>query len=495
MPRESKQLTSSRQRIKLHVLGAAGDVTGSLNLFEYFEDGRTVRFILDIGLHQGDEGINRQNRLPKGITPSNIDFVIISHAHIDHSGWLPAFIKAGFKGPVYTHPATRDLMEFLLPDSGYLQEAEADRANRRAKRLRGGRNVASPAKFLPLYTEEDAEASLKRVRQINYDQTYQLTEGIKVKFTNACHIIGAAVVSLTVGKSDPKKICFTGNIGRANTPLLRDLAPVLEADYLLTESTYGNKLHEKRDRLTVLADIVNRAIARAKRNGKNGCGVILIPAFAVGRVQAVVYDLRQLIAEGRIPNLPVFLDSPMAIAATKVHRKHADLYNEEARKLLASGIDPISTPRFVECDKRMAAMLDGKMDEPTIIIGSSGMAAGGRILQRIKTRLPGAQNTVLFVGYQGTGVLGHKLTSSKPRSVRIHGDVVRCNATIEYMSDYSGHADYEEMIAWMEHFQRAPRQTFLVHGEPESLSGFKKHIEERLGWSVIIPQRRQCFDL
>ncbi len=520
-----KQLAQSGQQlIKLHVLGAAGNVTGSLNLFEYFDGDKVTRFILDAGLHQENEAVNRQNRLPRGITAGDIDFVVISHAHIDHSGFLPKLVKDGFHGTAYTQEATRELIEFMLTDSGYLQEAAADRINRRnernarsrrsqvrgdsgrstrrgqSRRQRPPQRLEKPDHVEPLYTEEEARACMGQVKGLQYDRVYTLADGVRVKFTEACHILGAAVVTLEIGKGSKKRtFVFTGNIGRPNTPILRDLAPVAEADYLMSESTYGDKLHEQRNRLDVLADIINRAHARAlKPHKKYGYGVIIVPAFAVGRVQAVLYDIRQLMAEKRIPEIPVFVDSPMANKATAVHRKHPELFNPQARKLVESGQDPFTTPRYVEVkDAAQSAQLDQPAKEPVILIGSSGMAAGGRILQHLKKRLPGSQNTVLFVGYQGTGTLGRTLASEehRPEMVRIFGEMVPVAATIEFMSDYSGHADYSEIVRWLRHFQRKPKNTFLVHGEPESLAALKEQIERNLGWTVTIPRHRQCFVL
>ncbi|HEY9871735.1 MAG TPA: MBL fold metallo-hydrolase [Candidatus Obscuribacterales bacterium] len=517
--KQARGARTGRPRIRLHVLGAAGGVTGSLNLFEYFEGDKVTRFLLDVGLHQENETINHQNRLPAGITPADIDFVIMSHAHIDHSGYFPKLVKDGFKGLCYTHEATRDLLEILLPDSGYLQEEAADRANRRLRKQRSrafqgkqskGRSKSHrhPQKAVrqpkqqpmvqPLYTEQDARACLKQVKGLKYDTDYQLADGVFVKFTDACHILGAAVVTLTIGKGGAKRtFCFTGNIGRDRTPILRDLKPVLQADYVMSESTYGSKLHEKRDRLAVLAGIINRAYERAsKPHPKFGYGVIVIPAFAIGRVQTVLYDLRKLMEQGRIPEIPVFLDSPMAIKATAVHRKHVALYNAEARKIVDSGADPFATPRYVECTERsQSELLDQPAREPVIIIGSSGMASGGRIIQHLEKRLPGKQNTVLFVGYQGTGTLGQNLVNQKAGYVRIHGRPVKVNATIEFMSDYSGHADYSEILRWMSKFQRKPLNTLLVHGEPESLQGLKGQIETTLGWRVTVPKHREVFEL
>jgi metallo-beta-lactamase family protein len=516
---QKRRARTGQPRLKLHVLGAAGSVTGSFNLFEYFEGDKVTRFILDIGLHQENEGMNFQNRLPSGLTPADIDFVIMSHAHIDHSGYYPKFVKDGFKGFAHTHEATLDILHFLLPDSGHLQEEAAARQNRNAQRAAQaaqakqagktsakapkGRNQrskrSSEVKLVqPLYTEADAKACLSRIKTMKYNTVYELAPNVKVKLTEACHILGAAVVTLEIGKGSSKRtFCFTGNIGRPGTPILRELEAVKSADFVMTESTYGNKLHEKRDRLAILADIINRAHERAlKPHPKYGHGVIVIPAFAVGRVQAVLYDIRTLMATKRIPEIPVFLDSPMAIKSTEVHRKYKDLYNPEAAKLAAAGIDPFATPRFVQVDDwKMSQRLDDPTSQPIIIIGSSGMASGGRILQHLQRRLPGKQNTVLFVGYQGTATLGQNLVNQKAGVVKIFGKPVNVNAGIEFMSDYSGHADYSEILKWLGRFERKPKQCFLVHGEGESLDGLKGRIESGLGWTVTVPKHREVFDL
>jgi metallo-beta-lactamase family protein len=536
-----KRLAQTGQSLtKLHVLGAAGNVTGSLNLFEFFEGDKVTRVLLEVGMHQENDSVNKENRLPKGMSGADIDAVIISHEHIDHCGWLPALVKQGYKGPVYTQEASADMMDFMLTDSGYLQEAAAERINRynlrkaqasrdkqrsQMQRGQGQRNQTQrsvqssgsernrsqrrprqlhemrvPKRVEPLYTEADAKACMPQVKGLKYGLWYTLKEGIRFKFTQACHILGAAVVSLEFGKGGKKRtFVFTGNIGRPGTPFLKPIEPLYQADYIMSESTYGNKRHEQRDRLAFLEGILKGALERASiKRGKHGYGAIIIPAFAVGRVQAVLYDLRQLMDEGRLPVVPVFVDSPMANKATAVHRKHPELFNDEARKLVEVGRDPFSTPKQVEVkDAAQSAMLDRELKAPAIIIGSSGMAAGGRVLQHLKTRLPGSNNTIVFVGFQGTGTLGKTLSDPehKPEMVRIFGEQVPVNAEIKFMSDYSGHADYEEILAWLKNFQRKPKQAFLVHGEPDALSGLKGQIEQRLGWNVTIPQHRQSFVL
>lgn len=520
MKHNKQKRSAPSQRLKMHILGSAGDVSGSLFFFEYTDASKKItRFLLECGLHQEHESINHEKRLPKGVTASDINFVIISHAHIDHSGWLPALVKDGFAGAVYTHPATKDLLQFLLADSGRLQEMAAARSNKRITAQQqalalapkantksgaksGVKSAAKNTKVLPLveplYRAEDAAKCFPLIKSVNYNQLYNIADGVALRFTEASHILGAAVVTLTIGTGeDARTVCFTGNVGRPNTPLLKELAPVKFADYVISESTYGNKLHQKRDRLAVLADIVNKAYARAKvKERDSGSGVILIPAFAVGRVQAVLFDLRTLMLAKRIPDIAVFLDSKMAIEATKVHRKWASLYNDETRKIFARGEDPFSPPRYLECSKpEMSNRLYEKASEPIIVVGSSGMAAGGKILTHMEKRLPQKNSTVLFVGYQGSGALGFDLVNNKPSQVRVHGKTLPVRATIEYMSDYSGHADYEEIIAWMKQFESKPKQTFLVHGDGGSLEKFQQHIEAALGWSVVVPSRGQTFDL
>ncbi len=483
-------------RVKLHFLGSAGEVSGSLILLEIVRSTRTTRILLEAGLHQENDNVNHSHRLPNGLTARDINAVVISHAHIDHSGYLPVLVEQGYDGPVYTHAATRDLMRFLLPDSGNLQERAAARENERTGHGRRGK-ITAP-KVLPLYTVSQARRSMNRIKTVEYDRVYQITDMVSISFTDAAHILGAAVVTVKVGKgANSKTICFTGNIGRNDMPFLRNLKPILDADYIISEATYGNKLHQKRDRLKVLADIINDGYNRARRRDpEEGCGVIIIPAFAVGRVQTVLYDLRTLIAAKRIPNLQTFLDSPMAVESTKVHRKHTNLYNQEARRLVDRGIDVFRTPRYMECRGwSHSRMLDKPVNEPIIIIGSSGMAAGGRILGHIEKRLHRSENTVVFVGYQGTGALGYTLVNEKPSEVMIHDERVPVKARIAYMSDYSGHADYVELISWFKMFRRKPKKLFLVHGDPDSLTAFKGHIEAALGWNVVIPGARSCFEL
>ncbi|MFA6210625.1 MAG: MBL fold metallo-hydrolase [Candidatus Obscuribacterales bacterium] len=565
--RQQKDLSrTGRSVLRLHILGAGRQVTGSMYLFEFHEKDKVTRFVTDLGLTVENQQADFQKRLPSGINASDIDFAIISHAHVDHSAYLPKLIKDGFKGAVYVTPATRDLMGVILPDSGYLQEEEAKRKNARydkanapadatsaagpalkvnlkSKSSKGknpraaSKNAISAApekaapRFVPLYTQEEAQASLKTLRTVDYDQRCAVTDSIAFTFTEAGHILGAAVVNLEIGTGSQKRtFCFSGNIGRPDMPLLRDLQSVNAADYVMVEATYGNRLHQKRDRLDVLEAKLLAAHARAKAPAKaagkskkdtagsaklyQGSGVILIPAFAVGRAQALLNDIRILMEAGRVPVMPVYVDGRMTQAATEVHRKHVGILNDETRALCEAGVDPYTTPRHaVVEDWKASEALHREHSEPTIIVSSSGMASGGRIVNHLNYWLGDSKCTVMFVGYQGTGTLGQAIVRTSagerpdsvpaananfdtPKTVRIAGKPVRLNATVDFLPDYSAHADYGDTVRWLGKFKRRPKMTFIVHGDEEALAGLQGHIESTLDWKgVTIPTNRQVFEL
>ena len=430
-------------------------------------------------------------------------------------------------------------MSIILPDSGHLQEEAAKRQNKRFDRRRQGLMVTVRSKsrasnngnrsqrngrqgvvasapetprFSPLYTQEEATASLSTLVPVDYHVRRRVTPEIAFTFTDAGHILGSAVVNLEVGIGANKRtICFTGNVGRRNMPLLRDLEPIAGADYIMLEATYGNKLHQKRDRQAVLAETLKEAYKRAKRRDpKLGCGVILIPSFAVGRGQTVLNDLRILMETGRIPTIPVYVDGNMTNAATEIYKKYPKDMDDATRKVLESGKDPYATPKHTLCkDWRDSQALRNPHKEPVIIVGSSGMASGGRIVDHLKYWLPGAQNTVVFVGYQGVGTLGQaivstseanqagsKTVSNAVRSVKISGELVRLEAGIRYIPDYSAHADYEDQLAWLKKLKRQPKNVFIVHGDEDGLTGLKGHIEKTFGWKrIIIPSSREVFTL
>lgn len=503
-----------KPRIRLHFLGATRQVTGSLHFFEFTsESGSTTLFFIDVGLNQENEAQNFENRLPKGVKWSEVKFGILTHTHLDHIGFLPRAHKDGFTGPVYCTEPTRDFCGISLPDSGFLQEEDARRANARAKRQaehhaetdsqRDGRkprprSKRSPKQVVPLYTQADGEACQHLFRTVAYDTNVQLTDELVARFSHASHLLGAAVVTLDIGKGSHKRtVTFSGDIGRPSYPVLKDLAIVPHADYVVCEGTYGDRAHEVFDRQAHLAEMICEAYERAKKPGPNGCGVIIIPAFAIGRVQSVLFDLRELMLSQRVPTIPVIIDSPMAIKSTAVYRKYPELYAGKAAELHHRGVDPFRTPEFAECmDYKQSQLLLQPASKPVIIIGSSGMATGGRITNHLKYRLPGANNTVIFVGYQANGTMGRMLTQEEtPEMVRMFGEEVPVRAKILHTSGYSGHGDYNDIIRWLRGFKVKPKKLFLVHGGEEALLALAERIRRTLGIDVVVPSHREYFDL
>lgn len=438
-------------------MGATGTVTGS----KYLLTIQNKHILVDCGLFQGFKELRLRNwdRLP--IAPADIDAVVLTHAHIDHTGYIPLLVKNGFKGTIYATKPTCDLCAILLPDSGYLQEEDARSANLH------GYSKHHPA--LPLYTVKDAEKSLEHFKPMQFSQEYTLAPGIQVSWHRAGHILGAAFVQFEV---EGKTLLFSGDIGRFHDPIMKAPEIMRETDYLVLESTYGNRLHEKSDPKDSIAKVVVETIQRG--------GTVLIPAFAVGRAQSVLYYLAQLKKEKRIPDVPVFLDSPMAIDATLLLQHYADkethLTPEQCRMAcsVANYINTIDESK--------------ELDEPSpkIIVAASGMMTGGRVLHHLKTIAPDPRNTILMTGYQAGGTRGADLLAGG-REIKIHGEVIAVKAQIVSLNSLSAHADYEDVLYWLKQFQRAPRKVFITHGEPEAADALKKRIEKELGWSCEIP--------
>ena len=451
--------------LQLTFLGAVGTVTGSKYLVE--ADGK--RFFVDCGLFQGFKQLRLRNWAHLPVDPKSIDAVILTHAHLDHSGYLPLLMKNGFHGPVYCTPGTRDLCAILLPDSGHLQEKDAEFANRH------GFSKHHPA--LPLYTLEDAKASLKRFAPVEFRQDEKLSSHVRFRFVPAGHILGAAMIELTCGDT---KVVFSGDLGRPNSAIVVDPTPIQETDYLLIESTYGNRKHEKRDPEDMLAEIINRTAGRG--------GTVLIPSFAVGRSQLLMYHLHRLKQAKRIPDIPVFLDSPMAEEASELFVKHAD---EE--KLSASQARAVcAVARFVTSVEESKS-LDANRT-PKIIISASGMATGGRVLHHLKVFAPDPRNTVLFAGFQAGGTRGDAMTRGA-ESVKIHGSYVPVRAEVDNLHMLSAHADADEIMAWLRNFRRPPKETFVTHGEPDAADALRRRIQEELGWACTVPEYRDTVEL
>lgn len=452
----------------IQFLGAAGTVTGSRHLVEH--DGS--RILLDCGLFQGEKVWRSRNWDPFPVPPETIDVVVLSHAHIDHTGYLPRLVKEGFKGTVVCTPATRDLLSIMLPDSGRLHEEEAAYANKE----RYSRH--HPA--LPLYTEADAVAALPMIETLRYGRQREIAPGVVLTLHRAGHILGAASVQLDLYGATGYRhtLVYSGDIGRYDVPILPDPEGVRRASSLLLESTYGDRAHLETDPRAELGRIVEETI----REGR----VLIIPAFAIGRTQDLLYHLRQLQLAGTIPGrIPIFVDSPMACDATPLYLMHREEHDEEMVRLLVEGWKPIH-PNQVEFTRSVRESREiNDRHGPMIILSASGMATGGRVLHHLKRRLPDPKTTVLFVGYQPSGTRGRKLLSGA-EFIRIHGVDVPVRARIRKIDGFSAHADSGEIDRWLSNLGAPPWRTFLVHGEPGALEAGRSRLEAR-GWPAQVP--------
>lgn len=446
------------KRMKLTFLGATETVTGS----KYLLESEHQKILVDCGLFQGYKELRLRNWAPLPIDPKLIDAVVITHAHIDHTGYLPLLVKNGFSGPIYATEATYDLCSILLPDSGHIQEEDTKRANKY------GYTKHKPA--LPLYTKADAEIALKQFKIIQYGKPYPYIKDGSITWQRAGHILGSSFIQFDV---NGVKTLFTGDMGRLQDPVMKPPATIQALDYLIIESTYGNRLHNKSHPKEKIADIINKT---AKRGG-----TVLIPSFAVGRAQSLLYYLFQLKNEKCIPNLPVFLDSPMAINATDILCKHANEHQltPEQCHLACNVAKCTNTP-----DESKA--IDQQL-MPKIIISASGMATGGRILHHLKFFAPDYRNTILFTGYQAGGTRGARILKGE-KEIKLFGQMVPINAQVESLTNTSAHADYEEMLTWLKRFKKPPRKVFITHGESDAANSLKKHIEKELGWKCIVPR-------
>lgn len=451
--------------MRITFLGAAGTVTGSKLLVEY--EGR--RILVDCGLFQGYKQLRLRNwdRFP--VAPEQLDAVVLTHAHLDHSGYLPALVRDGFAGPIYATAATGALAEILLPDSGHLQEEEAEYANRR------GFSKHTPA--LPLYTEADAQRALASFRVMPLHVPHEIVPGIRVLLRSAGHILGAASVELSAGGTT---LVCSGDLGRPHDPVMAPPESIAHADYLLVESTYGDRLHPVENPERLMAEVINRTAARH--------GITIIPSFAVERAQTLMYHLYRLKRDGRIPDLPLYLNSPMATDVTALfmqYRSEHRLSEEDCRGMCHAA----RIVRSVEESKRL-----NQLHEPAVIIAASGMATGGRVLHHLKAFAPNPRNTLLFSGYQAGGTRGAAIVGGA-RSVRIHGEEIPIRAEVVAMEHLSAHADADEIMQWLRGFSRPPRLTYVVHGEAAAADTLRRRIAVELKWSVSVPEHRETADL
>jgi metallo-beta-lactamase family protein len=451
--------------VKITFLGAAGTVTGSKYLLE--ADGR--RLLIDCGLFQGFKQLRLRNWEPLPIRPDQIDIVILTHAHLDHSGYIPLLVRNGFAGPIFCTEATRELCGILLPDAGHLEEQDAAFANRH------GFSKHHPA--LPLYTESEAKAALPRFKPLDYGRHYHLGNDLTLRFAYAGHILGAAIATISYGD---RTIVFSGDLGRQDDPVMRPPAPLMVADYVVVESTYGNRKHSQADPEQLLATVIARTAARG--------GSVVIPAFAVGRVQTLLYHLYRLKSAGRIPDLPVFLDSPMAIDAAEIfheHRRDHRLSEAECRHVCGIARQTRSVQESKAIDSNHV---------PSVIISASGMATGGRILHHLKVFAPEPRNTILFAGFQAPGTRGAAMVTGAPQ-VKIHGGYVPVRAEIVNLDMLSAHADADGIMGWLRSCTKQPRMTFVTHGEPDAADALRLRIEEELQWPCRVPSYRDEAEL
>lgn len=454
--------------MKLSFLGATGTVTGSKYLIE--DDNKKI--LIDCGLFQGAKELRLRNWGSLPVAPVEIDAVVLTHAHLDHSGYIPLLVRDGFRGPIYCSESTLDLCRILLPDSGFLQEEDAARANRH------GYSRHAPA--LPLYTERDARACLDRFRAVSFGAEHGLSDFLGFSLHRAGHILGASFIRISDGSTS---ILFSGDIGRLDDPVMKPPVPIEQADYLVVESTYGNRVHDRTDPLAQLETIIGRTIGRG--------GSVVIPAFAVGRAQSLLYYLYRLKSEKRLPMaLPVYLDSPMAINTSDLMHKHLNdhrLTEEMCVKMGAAAEYTRTTEESRAIDARHNGM-------PRVVISASGMATGGRVLHHLKHCLGDARNTVLLTGYQAEGTRGDRLARGE-KEIKIHGAMYPVRAEVVQLDNMSAHADSEEILTWLRHFRQPPRKTFVTHGSPESARALREKIESTLGWRAEVPQYLQKEEL
>lgn len=439
-------------------LGAIDTVTGS----RYLLRGSGAQVLVDCGLFQGPKKLRERNWLPPGVDVSTLDAVILTHAHIDHSGYLPRLCKLGYTGPVYCTRGTYDLLRLLLPDAGFLQEEEANYANK------WGYSRHRPA--LPLYTREDAERCLEQVRPVDRHRPIEVARGVVATFSRAGHILGASSVHVRI---DDATISFSGDVGRAADPVMAPPEPMPAADYVVVESTYGDRKHSADDVAAALARVINETTERE--------GVLVVPAFAVGRAQHLLYFIDRLLAERRIPPCPVFLDSPMAINATELFRAH----REDHVLSPAACASMCSVAQYTQTPEQSKEIDRG--GGPKIIISASGMCTGGRVLHHLRRFLPDERSTILFVGYQGAGTRGRSLVDGADE-LKLLGQYVPVRARIAQIDGLSAHADYAELVEWLRQSRLAPREVFVTHGEASASDAFRRRLSEAFGWRARVPE-------
>jgi metallo-beta-lactamase family protein len=465
--------------IKLQFLGAVQNVTGSRHLLE----ANGTRILVDCGLYQ-ERQFRDRNWEPFTVPPKSIDAVLLTHAHLDHCGLLPKLVKEGFSGKIYCTAATAEIAQIILLDSAKLQEEDAKFKSKRHERE--GRK--SPRPVVPLYTASDAEACFPMFKSVKYSQTIKVGDGIEARFCEAGHVLGSSIIKVTVNKNgDSRSVLFSGDLGRPDRPILRDPAVVNEADYILIESTYGDRVHHGRDDTKkMIAEVINSTIETG--------GKIIVPSFALERSQELLYYINELLIENAIPQITVFLDSPMAAGITKVFKKHRELYDKEMAELVSNHESPFDFPglKITGSTDESKAIKDIK--GTIMVIAGSGMCTGGRVKHHLVNNITGPENTIMFVGYQAVGTLGRRIVNGE-KEVRILGQNYPVKARVVKVNGFSAHADKEELYSWLSELKRPPKKLFVVHGEAESAQHFADYIGQKTGWQVVVPSYQDEVDL
>jgi metallo-beta-lactamase family protein len=457
--------------MKLRFLGGAQNVTGSRHLLEV--DG--TRLLVDCGLFQ-ERQFKERNWEPFDFPVSDIHAVLLTHAHLDHCGLLPKLVKEGFKGPIYCTKATAEIARIILLDAGKLQEEDAE--YKRKRHEREGRKGPHPV--VPLYTVADAEATVPLFRPVKYRDTVEIARGVRATFCEAGHVLGSSIIHICIDRNgESRSVLFSGDLGRPDSPIVRDPAEVDEADYILVESTYGDRLHgERKDIKGAIAEIINRTRAAG--------GNIVVPSFALERSQEMLYYINELLVEDAIPHLMVFLDSPMAGAITRIFRRHSELFDEEMREFVRNGQSPFDFPGLKITETSQESKAINHIRGTVMVIAGSGMCTGGRIKHHLVNNISRPESTIMFVGYQAVGTLGRRIVQGEDE-VRILGENRVVKAQVTQVQGFSAHADRDELLNWLTSLKNHPRKIFIVHGETESAKAFGAYVHEKTGWEVCVP--------
>jgi len=459
-------------QIKLSFLGAARNVTGS----RYLLEANNIRLLVDCGLYQERELLYR-NWEPFTIPPSSLDAVLLTHAHLDHCGLLPKLVREGFHGRVYCSTATSEIAQIMLLDTAHLQEEDAEFKRKRHER----ENRKSPFPEIPLYTADDAKASFSLFAPVSYEEAVLLGEGVKATFHDAGHVLGSSMIKITVSQNgESRVILFSGDVGRWDKPILRDPSVFSEADYVLVESTYGDRLHEDLPEINdSLAEVVN-STWKARGN-------IIVPGFALERSQEILYYMNELLMADRIPHIMVFLDSPMAISIIEVFKRHSELFDKEMSKLIRQNKSPFYFPGLKMIQTVDESKTLNHISGTIMIIAGSGMCTGGRVKHHLVTNISRPESTILFVGYQAIGTLGRQIVDGA-KKVRILGQHYPVRARIAQIHGFSAHADRNELFRWLSELKKAPRRVFVVHGESGTVQQFSQFLQEKTGWDISMPE-------